>query len=127
MKIIFQLSEDHNCKNEKEVELVRKNGGYVFQGRVFGALMLTRVFGDYDYKEFGVTANPYITEIDKNEKNVKFIVLASDGLWDVVDDKQLYKISLENGGSAKEFCEKLVKYSLENHSQDNISCIVIKV
>ena len=121
----FQLSEDHNCKNEKEVELVRKNGGYVFQGRVFGALMLTRVFGDYDFKEFGVTANPYITEIDKNEKNVKFIVLASDGLWDVVDDKLLYKMSLENG-NAKELCEKLVDYSLENHSTDNISCIVIK-
>ena len=96
----FQLSEDHNCKNEKEVELVRKNGDFVFQGRVFGELMLTRVFGDYYYKEF-VTANLYITEIDKNEKNVKFIVLASDGLWDVVDDKLLYKMSLENG-NAKE-------------------------
>ena len=88
--------------------------------------MLTRVFGDYDFKEFGVTANPYITEIDKNEKNVKFIVLASDGLWDVVDDKLLYEMSLENG-NAKELCEKLVDYSLENHSTDNISCIVIKV
>ena len=87
--------------------------------------MLTKVFGDYDFKEFGVSAL-YITEIDKNEKNVKFIVLASDGLWDVVDDKLLYKMSLENE-NAKELCEKLVDYSLENHSTDNISCIVIKV
>ena len=122
-----QLTEDHNCKNQKEVAFVKKSGGLVFQGRVFGALMLTRSFGDVDYKDCGVTAIPYIVKINKEEKNVKFIVLASDGIWDVVDDKQLYKISLENGGSAKEFCEKLVKYSLENHSQDNISCIVIKV
>ena len=123
----IQLSEDHNCKNPKEVELVKKSGGLVFQGRVFGSLMLTRSFGDFDYKSCGITAIPYIVRINKDEKNVKFVVLASDGVWDVVNNEKLYKMSLENGNSAKELCEKLVNYALENHSTDNISCIVIKI
>ena len=57
----------------------------------------------------------------------KYIVIASDGIWDIVDDKQL--LMLEKGlkiGNSEEFCNNLVNYAMEKGSNDNISCIIIR-
>ena len=63
-----------------------------------------------------------------DKQNVKYVVIASDGIWDIVDGKILYKISkeLKKNGTCEEFCDNLVNYALENGSRDNISCVIIK-
>ena len=123
----IQLTEDHNCKNEKEVEMLRKKGVSIFRQRVYGSLSLTRSFGDMEYKVDGITAEPFIKKIFVDKHKVKYIVIASDGIWDLVDGKILYKISKElKKGTCEEFCNNLVNYALENGSKDNISCIIIK-
>ena len=120
-----QMTEDHNCKNELEVNTIKNRGALVFNGRVFGALSLTRAFGDTDFKEFGVICEPFINIISIN--NINYIVIASDGVWDFVDDKKLFKIGSElKKGNSEEFCNNLVDYALKNGSYDNISCIVLK-
>ena len=123
-----QLTEDHNCKNKKEVELLKKKGVSVFNQRVYGTLSLTRSFGDTAFKvDDGITANPYIKKIFCDKNQVKYIVIASDGIWDFVDEKVLFKISQDlKEENCKEFCNKLIDYALENGSKDNISCIIIK-
>ena len=124
-KKAVQMTEDHNCKNELEVNEIKKRGAYVFNGRVFGALCLTRTFGDTDFKEFGVICEPFINKISIN--NIKYIVIASDGVWDFVDDKQLFKIGSQlKKENSEEFCNNLVEYALKGGSRDNISCIVLK-
>ena len=126
-KEAIQLTEDHNCKNEKEVELLKSKGAIIFRQRVYGSLSLTRSFGDLEFKQYGVTAIPYITKINADKNNVKYIIIASDGIWDAVNDKDLFKISKElKGGTSEEFCNNLVNYALEKGSNDNISCIVIR-
>ena len=122
-----QLTEDHNCKNQKEVDLLKKKGVSIFNQRVYGTLSLTRSFGDTSLKIDGITADPYIKKIFSDKNNVKYIVIASDGIWDLVDEKRLYEISKElKEDNCKEFCNKLVDYALEKNSIDNISCIIIK-
>ena len=126
-KEAIQITEDHNCKNKLEVEAVKKNGAKVFNGRVFGCLLLTKAFGDTDFKEFGITCEPFIKKISINKNNIKYVIIASDGIWDVVDDKQLFKIQNElKIGNAEELCNNLINYSLNGGSIDNISCIVLK-
>ena len=44
-KKAIQMTEDHNCKNELEVDAIKKRGGMVFSGKVYGALSLTRPLG----------------------------------------------------------------------------------
>ena len=126
-KEAIQITEDHNCKNKNEVEAVRKKGVKVFDGRVYGCLSLTRTFGDTDYKEFHISCEPYITKKSINQDNIKYIVIASDGIWDIVNDKTLFKIQNElKSGSSEELCNNLIDYSLKGGSMDNISCIVLK-
>ena len=123
----IQLTEDHNCKNEKEVAMLKKKGVMIFKQRVFGSLSLTRSFGDMVYKVDGINCEPFIKKIFVDKQNVKYVVIASDGIWDIVDGKILYKISKElKNGTCEEFCDNLVNYALENGSRDNISCVIIK-
>jgi protein phosphatase 1L len=126
-KEAIQMTEDHNCKNKSEVEAIKKKGVKVFDGRVLGCLSLTRTFGDTDFKEFQISCEPYITKISINKDNIKYIVIASDGVWDIVNAEQLFKIQNElKNGSSEEFCNSLIDYSLKGGSYDNISCIVLK-
>ena len=125
---IIQMTKIHNCKNKEEIERVKKNKGIIFQNRIFGSLSLTRSIGDTDFKEFGVSGIPNITKEILSENYSKFIILGSDGVWDVITESYLNEIEKENGIlNAKDFCEKIVSCSIQKGSQDNISCIVIKL
>ena len=102
-----------------------------FNSRVFGSLSVTRSLGDKDVKDYGVCAVPSVNAIEIKD-NHKYIVLASDGIWDVVSTEVLRElsrdVSLFKGISlSKELCTKLVEFAMQNGSMDNISCIVIEL
>ena len=123
----FQLTEDHNCSNQKEREELKKKGIMIFQNRVFGSLSLTRTFGDTELKKDGIECNPYIKKILIDKEEVKYIIIASDGIWDVVNKEKLEEFSKElKSGTSEEFCNNLVDYAMNNGSNDNISCIVLR-
>ena len=123
----FQLTEDHNCSNQKEREELKKKGIMIFQNRVFGSLSLTRTFGDTELKKDGIECNPYIKKILVDKEEVKYIIIASDGIWDVVSKEKLEEFSKElKSGTSEEFCNNLVDYAMNNGSNDNISCIVLR-
>ena len=123
----FQLTEDHNCSNQKEREELKKKGIMIFQNRVFGSLSLTRTFGDTELKKDGIECNPYIKKILVDKEEVKYIIIASDGICDVVSKEKLEEFSKElKSGTSEELCNNLVDYAMNNGSNDNISCIVLR-
>ena len=124
-KNIKQISIDHNCNDKNEVERIKKNGGIVFSGRVFGTLILTRSIGDKEMKKYGVINEPSIfrKEIDSDDK---YLILASDGVWDVVGEDDIFNLS-KNNFESEEFCKNVIKMSKDGDTRDNVSCIVIKL
>lgn len=118
-----QITVDHKCTVPSEAERIEKNGGKIQKGRVNGQLILSRTLGDLNSKKFGVSPIP---SISKNEigNNVKFCVIASDGVWDVVDSNNLFEMS-KNVTNADDFSKKIVKTAIDKGSRDNISTIVI--
>ena len=120
-----RLSYDHKCSDVKENERIKHSGGIIFGGRVFGQLALTRAFGDFGLKNYGVCPIPYISKTIIEDDD-KYIVMGSDGIWDVIDEDLVYTLSL-NIKNADEFCKILVKNALSLGSTDNISCIVVKL
>ena len=46
----INLSIDHKATLKSEIMRVEALGGYVTNGRVFGRLMITRAFGDFELK-----------------------------------------------------------------------------
>lgn len=54
-----------------------------------GNLSVTRALGDLIYHEYGLLVEPYVTEINIQNNQKSFVVMASDGLWDVFDDQKV--------------------------------------
>ena len=120
-----RLSYDHRATDSNEYNRIIKNGGIVFAGRVYGSLMLSRAFGDWELKNYGVISDPYVTKTYIND-NDKYIIIATDGVWDILDDSDVYEISkyIDNYNV---LCNKIVEKSIDKGSMDNISCFVIKL
>ena len=87
--------------------------------------MLSRAFGDWELKEFGVSNIPHVKRVEVGDEEC-YVVIATDGVWDVLEDDDVGKMcSYVNG--AKDLCSEVIKNALGKGSMDNISCFVIKV
>ena len=87
--------------------------------------MLTRSIGDREMKSYGVSSIPSIN-INQINNDDLFFVIASDGVWDVINEDDLITFFNEKK-SCKEISDDIIKMSIENGSSDNVSCIVVKV
>ncbi|KAI9793552.1 MAG: hypothetical protein M1816_007985 [Peltula sp. TS41687] len=111
------LSVDQTGSNEEEATRLRQEHPgeqhVVYNGRVLGGLEPTRAFGDSFYKWtkqtqdrikgsfFGrtpskllqtppyVTAEPVITTTKMDPKNGDFVVMATDGLWEMLTNEEV--------------------------------------
>ena len=124
-KVPIRLSYDDRASDPSEYNRIISEGGIVFAGRIYGQLMLSRAFGDWELKEFGVSNIPHVKRIEVGNDEC-YVVIASDGVWDVVSDDDVAKICSFVQGS-KEVCDNVVKMAINKGSMDNISCFVIKV
>ena len=83
--------------------------------------------GDIQYKPF-VSSDAEELEVMMDGRE-EYLVLACDGLWDVVTATELpaivYNYMAESGGEASGIAKYLVQYAKDNDSMDNISVIVI--
>ena len=120
-----RLSYDHRATDTNEYNRIVQSGGIVFAGRVYGTLMLSRAFGDWELKTYGVISEPHVTKININE-NDKYVIIATDGIWDVLDDADVYEMS-KNFENSKDLCNNIVEKALDKGSMDNISCFVINL
>ena len=117
------ISVDHKCTEPSEIKRMTAAGGHVFDERLEGQLAISRAIGDHDLKDKGLIAEPHIykTLITENDR---FCVLASDGIWDVMNEKDIYEIC-KGENNTDILVEKIVNEAIERGSEDNISCIVV--
>lgn len=59
--------------------------------RLAGVLAVTRAFGDISLKQHGLISKPAIQRIPIRLHH-KYVIVASDGLWDYVPIKTVQKI-----------------------------------
>lgn len=88
---------DHKPALHSERERIVKAGGSVMLQRVNGNLAVSRALGDYEYKnvegmgpyEQLVSPEPEIFVRDRDDSLDEFLVLACDGIWDVMTNEDL--------------------------------------
>lgn len=120
-----RMSYDHKASDTYEIDRIRKSGGVIFNGRVIGQLNLSRAFGDFAMKNHGVICTPYIDKHYITDKD-RFLVIATDGVWDVITDDDMFKLSFAVNES-DEYAKLIMKSALQRGSTDNISCIVLQL
>lgn len=148
-----RLSDDHKPNRPDEQRRIEARGGVVdfygvmrvflptqvsFGGRVIPrwGLAVSRSFGDLLLKEperYGcvqvapgglVTAEPEQQVIDIEPATDRFVILASDGVWDVLRDEDAAAVCASQAGA------ELAAYSLVRHafaagSGDNLTALVV--
>ncbi|XP_050378191.1 probable protein phosphatase 2C 8 [Argentina anserina] len=140
--VAVPLSRDHNPDRPDEKERVEAAGGRVIDwkgSRVLGVLSTSRSIGDHYLKPY-VISEPEVT-VNKRNGLCDFLVIASDGLWDVVSNEfacQVVRRCLDtqtrrrcsegvSGGPAANAAALLAQLALARGSKDNITVIVVEL
>ena len=82
---------------------------------------ISRTLGDGEFKQF-ICTEPFTSE--RQRIDGAKIVLACDGVWDVMGDPTAGKIASQNEDPMKA-AVAIVEQAKKNHTTDNVSCIVV--
>ncbi len=148
------LTVDHVASNEIERQRVESLGGFITEKggtlRVNGTLVLTRSIGDAHLAQY-LSRTPHVISMTRDEVNEIchpgtmdpnddldmpcFIILASDGLWDVFSNEDavtMVTLTLKRFGSSwkeegafQEAAERLTQEAFVRGSTDNIGVAVV--
>lgn len=141
-KVAMPLSVDHKPNREDECLRIEAAGGRVIKWdgyRVSGFLAVSRSIGDRYLRPF-VVADPEVMIVPRAKED-ECLILASDGLWDVVtneeacdlarrriklwDKKNGNKTGEEVDAAAQDAADYLLRLAFQRGSRDNISVIVV--
>jgi serine/threonine protein phosphatase PrpC len=171
-RVVQQLSVDHKPDTEEERQRVVRAGGTVSREVVAGVgvgpyrvwtaagkggLSLTRSIGDFRLKDPSckggliqeggapiVSWTPDVTvdQMHVREGGSEWVVLASDGVWDVVSNEEAITIATDvlegmstaeeknnnkNAGVAQAVSDAIVRAAFQRGSEDNITALVVRV
>jgi serine/threonine protein phosphatase PrpC len=135
------LTQDHKPMDPEEYDRIIKAGGFVADGRVNGSLNLSRALGDLEYKQSKdlppeaqmVTAFPEIRREKLQPGADEFLILACDGIWDVLTNQEAVDFVRERllqGKTPKQICEDACDHCLAPDTNgcgkgcDNMSIVI---
>ncbi|CAA0382060.1 unnamed protein product [Arabidopsis thaliana] len=137
--VAIPLSVDHKPDRPDELIRIQQAGGRVIYwdgARVLGVLAMSRAIGDNYLKPY-VIPDPEVTVTDRTDDD-ECLILASDGLWDVVPNETacgVARMCLRGAGAgddsdaAHNACSDaallLTKLALARQSSDNVSVVVV--
>jgi serine/threonine protein phosphatase PrpC len=128
-------TKDHKPNWPEEKERITKLGGQIYYDGYdwrIKDLSVSRAFGDND-------ATPYLTskpEVFRHRitQSDKFMILACDGLWDVLDNQTAVNLVLSEcynirtglrNNIKSNIARKLADFALEKGSTDNITVVIV--
>ncbi|CAB4066910.1 PPM1L [Lepeophtheirus salmonis] len=127
------LSYDHKPSQLKEKKRIEEAGGFVSMNgvwRVQGILATSRALGDFPLKDKKlINCEPDILSFSLLEHKPRFMILASDGLWDTHSNEEALKsISRHCNtlGGIKVGLKHLCNDAISKGSFDNITILVHK-
>lgn len=140
---ISQISIDHKPTNPKEIDRILKNGGQVKTANAVTRVMpyglsVSRTIGDSEAKENNnqiISCQPDIFEIREID-NIDFIVLACDGVYDVLSNRDIAVIVYETfldciltndsfDTLIESVSDNIIDKAIEKGSKDNLSVIFL--
>mmetsp|Transcript_34598 Transcript_34598/g.32963 ORF Transcript_34598/g.32963 Transcript_34598/m.32963 type:complete len:321 (-) Transcript_34598:1489-2451(-) len=141
------LTVDHKPNMPNELKRIEASGGslawlhgnkpYIRGGDFFPRqangehpkqLNYSRAFGGKDLKMFGLSVDPDISHFEVTPED-KLVLLASDGLWDVVNPRIVCEIALKARKEGRSATDDIVRYAINEmpmvNVRDNITVIAI--
>eukprot|EP00299_Pterocystis_sp_00344_P000089 c10026_g1_i3.p1 GENE.c10026_g1_i3~~c10026_g1_i3.p1 ORF type:complete len:230 (-),score=63.85 c10026_g1_i3:47-736(-) len=139
----LRLSDDHKPNRWDERRRIEKAGGYVVNmsgvwrvtnttnwdlgsGKARAHVATSRTFGDRDLKEPPILiSDPEIRIIDITDKDL-YVVIACDGIWDVLSDQDVIDVANQHIGNASEMSAAINRRAFQKNSEDNLTCTIVE-
>ena len=144
---VIPLSIDQKPDDPEESKRIIENGGEISQfeedgeksgpfrvwkkGEVYAGIAMSRSIGDLIASTLGVIPEPKFLE-EKIDKDTKFIVVASDGVWEFLENNTVRDIVMpyyeknDPNGACKELIKKSTEWwNKEDIVVDDITVIVV--
>lgn len=141
------VSDDHKPQRVDEKKRIERAGGLVLQvrgamrvaastnpnsmskaaRREYQGLAMTRSFGDLYFKQPVMlsVAEPEIQIIPLTDKDL-FLVLATDGIYDVLSNQEMVDLALKHWDDPEEAAKNVVRSAYKRGSEDNLTVLVIQ-
>jgi serine/threonine protein phosphatase PrpC len=125
-----QVTIDHKPDDVVEKKRISGLGGEIMEDSegVFrvGDLSLARSFGDGDHAPF-VCQTPDVF-YKKVTPETKYVVMACDGLWDVIANNELFNLfdKFKKNNANANLAEEIANECLKRGTTDNVSVIIIE-
>ena len=126
----MQLSKDQKPTHPEEQKRIASLGGSVVYcmgvARVNGVLAVSRAFGNRTLRSvIRPDAEISIRDLQKDDD---YLVIASDGLWDILRNKDVSDICYAQGAQgAQHLADELVQTAIARGSMDNVTCVVVRL
>eukprot|EP00301_Raphidiophrys_heterophryoidea_P002056 c1095_g1_i1.p1 GENE.c1095_g1_i1~~c1095_g1_i1.p1 ORF type:complete len:283 (+),score=68.49 c1095_g1_i1:85-933(+) len=120
----LRLSYDHKAGDDAEAQRVQESGGFIVYGRVNAILSVTRSLGDHALKQ-SVLPYPHTSEVKLTDED-EFVIVACDGLWDVLSDQDAVN-HVRYVDDGQEMSRVLLRKSLDLGTTDNVSIICFRL
>ena len=135
--VIVPLSIDQKPNDPEESKRIIQNGGEISQyeedgeksgpyrvwkkGEVYPGLAMSRSVGDFVATTLGVIPEPKFIE-EKIDSDCKFIVIASDGVWEFLENERVAEIVMPfyKNDDPDGACKALIKESTEWWNKEDI-------
>uniref|UniRef100_A0A915BBU8 PPM-type phosphatase domain-containing protein n=1 Tax=Parascaris univalens TaxID=6257 RepID=A0A915BBU8_PARUN len=129
-------TEDHKPFVPKERDRIVNAGGSVMIQRVNGSLAVSRALGDFEYKAVPglnvtqqlVSPEPDVYTIPRNPEVDEFLLLACDGIYDVMDNAELcdfVQSRLRITDDLSNVANQILDACLSKGSRDNMTVILV--
>jgi len=124
----IMLAVEHKASSPAEHERVAAMGIDISPGATrINGVAVARAFGAHfiKSKNLGIISEPYVSPVYELGTDDKFIIIASDGVWDIVSGQEACDLVKDDPGAA-EMASHLVRYVISNRKcTDNVTAVVV--
>lgn len=128
----IDLTDDHSPCREDEKKRIEDAGGIVLcvsgVWRVDGSISISRSFGDKHLKDKDLlTAEPEIKGPIPITKDHEFLIIATDGIWNVMSSQDAVDIVRTAIANGKHASDELIASAVERSCSDNMCVIIVSL
>ena len=120
-----KLTKTHNIENIDEKKRIENIGGVIYDEKIYGQENLTRAFGMFNLKQYGISCIPETVKISLSPLD-KYIIIGTKGVFESLTDGDLHNIC-NNSESTETIIQNIVQNCINRFTRENLGIIVIKL
>ena len=120
-----KLTKNHTIEDRDEKKRIENIGGVIYDEKIYGQENLTRAFGMFNLKQYGITCIPETVKITLNPLD-RYVIIGTKGVFESLTDGDFHSIC-NNTESTEIIIQNIVKNCINRFTRENLGIIAIKL